>query len=664
MTAPEKVNILMVDDQPGKLLSYEAILGELGENLIKASSGTEALEILLKTDVAIVLMDVSMPELDGLELATMIRQHPRFQQTAIIFISAVRLTDMDRLAGYQRGAVDYISVPVVPELLRAKVSIFAELYRKTRELEKLNKELEQRVAERSEELRNVNGQLQQRVTELETIMQVLPVGVAVAHDSACAIVTANAALSELHGLKPGDNLSKSAEEGGRLPYDVYENGELIPVDRMPLQRAVTTGRPTGSVEIEVRTRNGKSANLVGTASPLLDDAGNVRGGVGAFYDVTARKQMEDTLRERAELLELASEAILVCNLDGTITFWNRGAESIFGWTRQEALGQTAENLLGAAPPHLSSQDPRAIAAHDRQWKGELIRFTKTSEEIIVSSHRALQLDEKGRPKAFLEVNRDITEQKRTEAALRISEKAAALGRLAGTIAHEINNPIEAVKNAFYLLKGHKSLDHEARTLATMAEREINRISHITKQTLSFYRESQRPTEVALSEVINDVLGVHSRKIQLENISLRREFQGDGRILGFPGELRQAILNLVGNAIEAMPGGGSLTVRLHPSIDPRNGGRRGVRVSIFDTGSGIRPDDKNRLFEPFFSTKEMRGTGLGLWVTQGIVQKHEGAIRFRSCAFSSGKVTCFSIFVPSSGLPATAKTDVPITPMAV
>lgn len=133
MTAPEKVNILMVDDQPGKLLSYEAILGELGENLIKASSGTEALEILLKTDVAIVLMDVSMPELDGLELATMIRQHPRFQQTAIIFISAVRLTDMDRLAGYQRGAVDYISVPVIPELLRAKVSIFAELYRKTRE---------------------------------------------------------------------------------------------------------------------------------------------------------------------------------------------------------------------------------------------------------------------------------------------------------------------------------------------------------------------------------------------------------------------------------------------------------------------------------------------------------------------------------------------------
>jgi signal transduction histidine kinase len=137
----EKVNILMVDDQPAKLLSYEAILGELGDNLIKATSATEALEQLLKNDIAVVLMDVSMPELDGFELAEMIRQHPRYSKTAIIFISAVHLTDLDRLKGYARGAVDYISVPVVPELLLAKVSVFAELHRKTRELQNLNEEL-------------------------------------------------------------------------------------------------------------------------------------------------------------------------------------------------------------------------------------------------------------------------------------------------------------------------------------------------------------------------------------------------------------------------------------------------------------------------------------------------------------------------------------------
>ncbi len=148
----DRVNILLVDDQPGKLLSYEAILSELGENLITASSGREALEHLLKTDITVVLMDVSMPELDGFELAEIIRGHPRYQKTAIIFVSAVHLTDLDRLKGYASGAVDYVSVPIVPELLRAKVSVFTELYRKTRESERLTRELEQRVADRTAEL--------------------------------------------------------------------------------------------------------------------------------------------------------------------------------------------------------------------------------------------------------------------------------------------------------------------------------------------------------------------------------------------------------------------------------------------------------------------------------------------------------------------------------
>src|SRR5262245_51301976 len=162
MSAAQKVNILMVDDQPAKLLSYEVILGELAENLIKATSGREALELLLKHDVAVVLLDVSMPDIDGFEMAAIIRQHPRFQKTAIIFISAVHLTDLDRLKGYERGAVDYISVPVVPELLRAKVAVFAELHRKARQLESLNRQLEERASAlktAEENLRRLSGRL-------------------------------------------------------------------------------------------------------------------------------------------------------------------------------------------------------------------------------------------------------------------------------------------------------------------------------------------------------------------------------------------------------------------------------------------------------------------------------------------------------------------------
>src|SRR5216683_2695791 len=161
MRSDEKVNILLVDDQPAKLLSYEVILREIDENLIKAASGGEALEYLLKTDVAVVLVDVCMPELDGFQLAAMIREHPRFKKTAIIFISAIHLTDVDRLRGYQMGAVDYVPVPVIPEVLRAKVRVFAELYRKSRQLEQLNAELERRVADRTAELERSTRHLQQ-----------------------------------------------------------------------------------------------------------------------------------------------------------------------------------------------------------------------------------------------------------------------------------------------------------------------------------------------------------------------------------------------------------------------------------------------------------------------------------------------------------------------
>jgi signal transduction histidine kinase len=165
VVADEKVNILLVDDQPAKLLGYEAILSELGENLIKAGSANEALAQLLKSEVAVVLVDVCMPDLDGFELAALIREHPRFKTTAIIFVSAIQVTDLDLLRGYAAGAVDYVPVPVIPDLLRAKVRVFAELFRKTRQLETLNTELERRVAERTAELAQANADLERRVEE-------------------------------------------------------------------------------------------------------------------------------------------------------------------------------------------------------------------------------------------------------------------------------------------------------------------------------------------------------------------------------------------------------------------------------------------------------------------------------------------------------------------
>jgi signal transduction histidine kinase/ActR/RegA family two-component response regulator len=165
MNDAEKVNILLVDDSHAKLLSHEAVLAEVGENLLKASSARQAFEVLLKNEVALILIDVCMPDLDGFELAAMIREHPRFQTTAIIFVSAVMMTKPDQLRGYQLGGVDYVPVPVVPELLRAKVKVFVELYRKTRQLERFNAELERRVAERTADLQRFNEELEQRIDD-------------------------------------------------------------------------------------------------------------------------------------------------------------------------------------------------------------------------------------------------------------------------------------------------------------------------------------------------------------------------------------------------------------------------------------------------------------------------------------------------------------------
>ena len=177
MTASEKVNILLVDDQPGKLLSYEVILEELGQNLIKANSAREALEHLLKSDIAVVLIDVCMPDLDGFELTALIREHPRCRNTAIILVSAILMTDPDRIRGYGNGAVDYVSVPVVPEVLRAKVNVFVDLYRKSEQLEELNRDLEARVAERTADLEASNARLRESEMRFRLATEAMPGGV-------------------------------------------------------------------------------------------------------------------------------------------------------------------------------------------------------------------------------------------------------------------------------------------------------------------------------------------------------------------------------------------------------------------------------------------------------------------------------------------------------
>jgi PAS domain S-box-containing protein len=300
MAASEKVNILMVDDQPAKLLSYEAILSDLGENLIKAASANEALEHLLKHDVAVVLMDVSMPIMDGFELAQMIRQHPRFQTTAIIFISAVHLTDLDRLKGYERGAVDYISVPVVPELLRAKVSVFAELHRKTQQLAALNRGLEQRVTERTEELaakasalQRLNQELARKHLELDAIVKTAPDIIFSSRGDGHRDY-----MSERFYEYTGAERS-SAEGFGWLVYVHPDDSEEVETSWIRTLK----GGEKYEAEFRMRGSDGNYRWFRARAVPIRDSDENIIKWYGSCSDIHDSKLLEQSIRETAVRLE-------------------------------------------------------------------------------------------------------------------------------------------------------------------------------------------------------------------------------------------------------------------------------------------------------------------------------------------------------------------------
>jgi two-component sensor histidine kinase/DNA-binding response OmpR family regulator len=281
----EKVNILLVDDQPEKLLAYEVILAELGENLVKTSSAREALTFLLKNDVAVVLIDVCMPELDGFQLAAMIREHPRFQRTAIIFISAIQVTDVDRLRGYEMGAVDYVPVPVIPDVLRAKVRIFVELFRKTRELEQMNVKLERGVAERTSELEAANAQLTQSEQGRSLALAAGQMG-SWEWEVGSAELSWDEGQCRIFGVDPG-----------RFPPTVENARRLVhPEDWRLLEQAVTRmskSARTQNIEFRVLRANGEKRWCTGTAAPSVDATGRVVRISGVTVDVTDRKEAEE-----------------------------------------------------------------------------------------------------------------------------------------------------------------------------------------------------------------------------------------------------------------------------------------------------------------------------------------------------------------------------------
>jgi PAS domain S-box-containing protein len=363
----------------------------------------------------------------------------------------------------------------------------------------------------------------------------------------------------------------------------------------------------------------------------------------------AQTRAEQIQRRMADMVESSDDAILTGDINGIVTSWNQGAERLYGYTAAEAIGMPVD-VLG--PPERPDEIPGITR---KVMQGESIqhhtseRIRKDGTRIAVDISLSPIRNERGEVIGASSIAHDITGQRRSEEALRRNEKLATAGRLAAAVAHEINNPLEAVLNLIYLAR-HRPESRDQ--YLEMAEREVMRVGAIAQQMLGFVRENSSPAPLNVSATLDDVLQLYLRQLSEKHIQIEKQFDPSVEIRGFAGELRQLFSNLILNALDALEEGGRLTLHVARGREWANGRetgqhRTGARITIADNGTGIEQSDLTRIFEPFYSTKGDAGTGLGLWLSHGIVQKHEGSIRVRSRTAATSSGTIFSIFLPDN-----------------
>ncbi len=421
----------------------------------------------------------------------------------------------------------------------------------------------------------------------------------------------------------------------RLVHHHYPDGRHFPAEECAIGAVLLDGTPVrGRLETMFR-KDGASFLAEVSAHPVLVE-GEVLGVVVTLRDVTdlhaERAELERAYREadkrRAELdavIESIPHGVYVARRDGGALHLNRRAVALSGSTFPKGLGTLDLALRGESSNDVLEQDGR--------WLRSSAAPILLNGEII----------------GAVAVNSDVTQSRLQDEALRKSEKLAAVGQLASSIAHEINNPLESITNLLYLIR-HSSDMSEVQEYAQLAQSELARVSEITMQTLRFHRQQTRAIEVDLADLARAVMSLYTGRLLVRGVQLVWKIRPAPKVFGMEGELRQVLNNLVRNAMDAMGGGGgTLTIAINREHKSCHGddssAQDGVRLTVMDTGEGIEPRIVDRLFEPFQTTKEQTGTGLGLWVSKGIVEKHGGYFRLRTRRLTRRHGTLFSIWLP-------------------
>lgn len=395
------------------------------------------------------------------------------------------------------------------------------------------------------------------------------------------------------------------------------------------------------MEYRLRRYDGVYRWMLDHGAPRFSESGDFLGYIGTCVDVTEiremRRESSKHLGELAAIVESSDDVIVSKDLNGIITSWNATATRVFGYSAEEMIGTSILKLI---PENLHADEKKIldnIRAGRRVEHFETVRLTKNGELLDVSLTVSPVKDENGQVIGASKILRDISVRKRMEQSLLNAEKIAATGRMAATIAHEINNPLEAVMNLLYLLRS-TTTDPQGMKYLETAESELTRVSHIAKQTLGYYREHASATRISLAEIAQHVCMIYAPRCAAAGIRIDRRFESVQAVLLRRGEIVQVISNLLANSIYAMTEGGALTVTVEDAPE-------GVLLTVTDNGVGISQENIVRVFEPFFTTRSTVGTGIGLFIAKQFVEGHGGSITLESSDLTESHGTTVRVALP-------------------
>lgn len=649
LETPGKANILLVDDRRENLFALEAIFDDCNYNLVRAHSGEQALKQLLMDDFAVILLDVQMPGLDGFETAALVRKRQKSRHTPIIFITAINKEDRYVFKGYSLGAVDYIFKPVEPEILRSKVAVFVELFRKNQQV-KLQAEL-LRQSEARERERKIAELKQKSERQYRNLADNIP-QIVWSERVDGTVEYLNARWFHYAGLKPEQAVGKTID-------DIMHAD-----DRAAARAACSDVKPDGggaSYEARLRRWDGEYRWHLVHLVPERDSDGLTQAWLGTATDIHDNKCTREALAaEREQLattLRSIADGVITTDIDGCILLLNRVAEQMTGWTSAAAIGKPLANVMvldhsdGPPPQEMVARALKAQAPLEYHVQAHLLG--KDGRQHLVSTSAAPLYAQPDRACGVVLVIRDVTDKQRLEEERLKASKLESVGLLAGAIAHDFNNILTAIMGNISLAKLYAQPGDKILERLSDAEKATLWAKDLTQQLLTFAKGGAPVKKTAvLAPLVRDAASFACR-----GSHVRCEF--DLRAESVPieldeGQMRQVVHNLVLNAQQAMPNGGKILITTAEcSVDadtklPLAPGKY-VRLRCEDQGVGIAPENLSKVFDPYFTTKQ-RGSGLGLATSYSIIKKHEGYIGVSSVVDQG---TTFEIYLPVSpnALPA-------------